>query len=277
MKDGPVNGLTPLQRSILSHRLRRMQRRELPPPEVDASFLPGVSDRLPSPTEQADNLILWVGDNQSSPEQLVTISNDAELASWIGTSISRNLHDEGLFWLLQQSPVKRLIENYANISDPSRLQLTFEGWERFEALKRNVVESRKAFMAMKFGDDELNRVVHTCFKPAVERTGFKLKLLTEDQPAGLIDDQLRVALRTSRFVIADLTHANNGAYWEAGFAEGLGLPVIYTCRKDKWGDTHFDTSHLNTVIWNPLELAIAGAKLTAMIQATLPAEANMAD
>jgi hypothetical protein len=77
-------------------------------------------------------------------------------------------------------------------------------------------------MAMQFGDAEFNRVVNDCFKPAVKAAGFELRLLTDGQPAGLIDDQLRVALRTARFVIADLTHANNGAYWEAGFAEGLG-------------------------------------------------------
>ena len=54
-------------------------------------------------------------------------------------------------------------------------------------------------------------------------------------------------------MIADLTHDNNGAYWEARFAEGLGRPVIYTCRKQKWDATksHFDTSHLNTIIWDP--------------------------
>ena len=28
------------------------------------------------------------------------------------------------------------------------------------------------------------------------------------------------------------THGDPGAYWEAGFAEGLGKPVIYTCEKD---------------------------------------------
>ncbi|HEV7911876.1 MAG TPA: hypothetical protein VGP28_12530 [Methylocella sp.] len=107
-------------------------------------------------------------------------------------------------------------------------------------------------MAMQF-DSEMDRVVKDCFKPAVARTGFELRVLTDGQPAGSIDDQLRVALRTSRFVIADLTHDNNGAYWEAGFAEGLGRPVIYTCRKQKWDATksHFDTSHLNTIILGP--------------------------
>jgi hypothetical protein len=130
--------------------------------------------------------------------------------------------------------VNRLVENNASQSGPNRLLLTFEGWQRYEELKHKMVESRKAFMAMKFGDGELDRVVDECFKPAVVRTGFELRILTEAQPAGLIDDQMRVALRTSRFVIADLTHCNNGAYWEAGFAEGLGRPVIYTCRKSEW-------------------------------------------
>lgn len=76
------------------------------------------------------------------------------------------------------------------------------GWERYEAIKHAQITSHTAFMAMKFGDEELNSVVDACFKPAVARSGFELKLLTDSQPAGLIDDQLRVALRTSRFVIA---------------------------------------------------------------------------
>jgi hypothetical protein len=153
------------------------------------------------------------------------------------------------------------------------------GWQRYEALKHAQVESRTAFMATQFGDQGLDRVVSVCFKPAVKAAGFELRLLTDRQPAGLIDDQLRVALRTARFVIADLTHANNGAYWEAGFAEGLGRPVIYTCRKKEWneGKPHFDTSHLNTIIWDPKNLGDAAAHLTATIRNTLPAEAKMTD
>jgi nucleoside 2-deoxyribosyltransferase len=95
----------------------------------------------------------------------------------------------------------------------------------------------------------------------------------------LIDDQLRVALRTSRFVVADLTHGNNGAYWEAGFAEGLGRPVIYTCRKSEWKKkaSHFDTNHLVTVIWDPTDLKKAEDQLSATIRATLPQEAKLSD
>src|SRR5271170_4688313 len=144
------------------------------------------------------------------------------------------------------------------------------GWTRYEAIKHAQIESRTAFMAMQFGDEELNLAVENAFKPAVNRTGFELRLLSDGQPASLIDDQLRVALQTSRFVIADLTHANNGAYWEAGFAEGLGRPVIYTCRQKEWDEldergrrkVHFDTNHLVTIIWDPTHLDDASTRLT---------------
>jgi len=236
--------------------------------------LPQVDDPLPTPAEQADNLILWIGDHQPLPAGYAEVPL-SEVSAWIGAAITPNNPSSTLGWLLDQDEVKRLVETL-NLSG-ELLQLNMAGWQRYEALKRAQVESHTAFMAMKFGDEELNRVVSDCFKPAVEATGFKLRVLTDGQPAGLIDDQLRVALRTARFVIADLTHANNGAYWEAGFAEGLGCPVIYTCRKQEWkeGKPHFDTSHLNTIIWDPEKLGDAGTRLNATIRATLPAEAKM--
>ena len=94
-----------------------------------------------------------------------------------------------------------------------------------------------------------------------------------------LDDQMRVAIRNSRFVVADLTHACRGSYWEGGFAEGLGRPVIYTCEKRAWEaeKSHFDTNHLTTVIWDKNDLATAEQQLTAIIRNTLPDEAKMDD
>jgi hypothetical protein len=127
------------------------------------------------------------------------------------------------------------------------------GWEKFAQLKETRINSRTAFMAMKFGDTQLEDMVESCFKPAVKRAGFELKKLTDEQPAGLIDDQIRASILSGRFVIADLTHGSHGAYWEAGFAEGLNLPVIYTCEKTAWDErkTHFDTNHSRSVPRSP--------------------------
>ena len=134
-------------------------------------------------------------------------------------------------------------------------------------------------MAMKFGDAELNGVVDNCFRPAVQRAGFELRVLTDHQQAGLIDDQIRSALIAARFVVADLTHNSFGAYWEAGFADGRGLPVIYTCKRAQWqqAKTHFDINHMTTVLWDTHDLKRSEDEITAIIRATLRAEAKQSD
>ena len=43
--------------------------------------------------------------------------------------------------------------------------------------------------------------------------------------------------------------ARGGVYYEAGFAQGLGLPVIWTCRKDMIDYVHFDTRHCAHIDW----------------------------
>ena len=43
--------------------------------------------------------------------------------------------------------------------------------------------------------------------------------------------------------------ARGGVYFEAGLAYGLGLPVIYTCRKDKVFKLHFDTRQYHHIVW----------------------------
>jgi nucleoside 2-deoxyribosyltransferase len=103
--------------------------------------------------------------------------------------------------------------------------------------------------------------------------------LIDNPKAGLIDNRLRVEILTSRFLIADLTHGNAGAYWEAGYAEGLGKPVIYTCEERifEGKGTHFDTNHHYTVRWRKDKFKETADDLKATIRATLPAEAKLED
>jgi nucleoside 2-deoxyribosyltransferase len=204
------------------------------------------------------------------------------LSAWVGATISKGSPGAPLAWLLEAAKAGSLISDYRDLSD---VRLTLSGWQRREELKRGQAIGRRVLMAMKFRtrrlpDIELDQVVQA-FKPAVGQCGFELFTL-ESGAAGLIDDQLRVALRTSRFVIADLTYGSRGAYWEAGFAEGLGRPVIYTCREKEWNDAngeapHFDTNHLRTIVWRRDKLDEAATNLKATIRATLPAEAIMTD
>jgi hypothetical protein len=273
----------PLRRSLMSHTLRRMQPRGTKTLKlIKSDDLPTFwrPDRLPTPQQQADYLILWLGDNQETPTSWVE-ALPSEIAATVGMAVSPDGNSQGGWgWLHSRLEPKAL---YRQGSNPPGgqvgLQLTMGGWEQYEGLKKRRVESRTAFMAMKFGQADLDRVVNECFRPAVARTGFELRLITDQQPAGIIDDQMRAAILASRFVISDLTHGSPGAYWEAGFGEGMGLPVIYTCEKAAWEEskTHFDTNHLVTIQWDAADLKKAENNLAATIRATLRAEAKQTD
>jgi hypothetical protein len=234
---------------------------------------------LPRPQEQLENLILWLGETQ--PNMGATIEPEDNVIAAIGV-----VDVSSLGFLVSQAVDAGLMKGEAMEYAGGgcvihSLQLTLAGWQLFENLQRGKSTGRIAFMAMQFGDEELDRVYKDYFKAGVAATGFDLKRVDEGQPAGLIDDRLRVEIRQCRFLIADLTHENRGAYWEAGFAEGLGKPVIYTCRKDVFEDkakgTHFDTNHHLTVTWESDKLDDAVDRLKATIRATLPDEANFGD
>jgi nucleoside 2-deoxyribosyltransferase len=134
-------------------------------------------------------------------------------------------------------------------------------------------------MAMKFGDPVLEQFLSNVFKPAARLAGFDLFKLDDVPKAGLIDDQLRVEIQSSDFLVADLTHDNLGAYWEAGYAEGLGKPAIYTCERSKFEETktHFDTNHHLTIVWDVATPDVAASALKATIRATLPHLARQTD
>ncbi len=263
------------RRAILSHALRRMQRGSHDWPLLDTSNLKQIIEhsQLPKPSEQADNLILWIGDSVRGADDSV-IGECEEVQAIMGGH-----RPETVFYVANHLESNGLI-SYERIDTtksigPLRFQLRFEGWSAYDQLKQQVSDSRIAFMAMQFGDAELTEVVDEVFRLAVASTGFELRVLTDEPKAGLIDDRLRVEIRRSRFLIADITHTNPGAYWEAGFAEGLGKPVIYTCEKGKFdeGASHFDTNHHLTVMWHDDWERVA-EDLKATIRATLPSEAK---
>jgi len=157
--------------------------------------------------------------------------------------------------------------------------LSFTGWEYYEQLAKGSAVYRKGFMAMKFGDPSLESMLANVFRPAAAKAGFDLFKLDDVPKAGLIDDRLRVEIQASDFVVADLSHDNLGAYWEAGYAEGLGKPVIYTCERAKFDatKTHFDTNHHLTIVWDASSPDEAGNALKATIRATLPHIAKQSD
>lgn len=232
---------------------------------------------LPRPREQADLLIRWLANNVPGPGETVKVEYKTHGAI-IGSKSAAGF-ELVLDHLFKVELVAGMQHKTLQHRDCADVMLSFDGWEYYEKLKSGGAKYRKAFMAMKFGDPQLDKVLETVFKPSAKRAGFDLFKLNDVPKAGLIDDRLRVDIQASDFVVVDLTHDNPGAYWEAGYAEGLGKPVIYTCKKSKFDSdkTHFDTNHHLTICWDENVLEQAGEELTATIRATLPHVAVLVD
>ena len=112
--------------------------------------------------------------------------------------------------------------------------------------------SRYGFLAMQYDDPKVEQLAESYIKPALaEHLNYDVQDLRDVARAGIIDEIMRSTIKGADFVIAELTQDNNGVYWEAGFAEGLDIPVIYVCESAKFNtaSTHFDTNHLTTVLW----------------------------
>ena len=115
------------------------------------------------------------------------------------------------------------------------------------------------------------------FRSAISEAGYKPFRIDDKQHNNKIDDEIISEIRRSKFVIADFTCgfskdgseaiARGGVYYEAGFAQGLGLPVIWTCREDIISHVHFDTRQYNHIVWK--DTADLKEKLLNRIRATI--------
>jgi nucleoside 2-deoxyribosyltransferase len=105
-------------------------------------------------------------------------------------------------------------------------------------------------------DDSMKDAWTNGFYPGIHTAGFRPVRLDNEDYVGGIADEVMAQIRRSRFVVADYTGHRNSVYFEAGFALGLGLTVIPTCRADDVPNLYFDVQHLHTLAWNtPAELA----------------------
>ena len=125
-----------------------------------------------------------------------------------------------------------------------------------------------AFAAMWFAD-EVKPLWDSVITPAVRESGYYPLRIDGRQHNGKIDDEIIASIRASKFVVADFTGQRGGVYYEAGFAHGLGLPVIFMCRETDVKDLHFDIRQYNCILWSPDDLADAKARLKNRILATL--------
>ena len=218
------------------------QRRDLPVYERADRFLRYLSRREP-----------FVG-GEFGMNEAHLLSAQACLESKLTVTAMPKSKDEIQFFL-DYLETKGWLNVHKNAGYP-RYNLTVEGHAHLEELERGATDSSQAFVAMWF-DNSMTNAWEEGIKPAIKAAGYDALRIDRKEHVNKIDDEIIAEIRRSRFIVADFTQDENGArggvYYEAGFAHGLGIPVIFTCQKDALEKVHFDTRQYNHIVWGTSE------------------------
>lgn len=127
------------------------------------------------------------------------------------------------------------------------------GWDFVDKIRSSAPFSADlVFVAMSF-NSKYNDVWSAGLRPGIELAGYRAERADSTPHAGRIDDRIIAMLRECRMAVVDVTSQNQGAYFEAGFALGLGRPVIWTVQEDDLKNLHFDTRQFLHVVWSDAE------------------------
>jgi len=120
------------------------------------------------------------------------------------------------------------------------------------SILKNNKGSRDVFVAMWF-DNQMHDFYTLGIKRVIESLGYNPLRVDEHQHNNKIDLEIIALIEKSAFLVADLTGDRGGVYYEAGYAKGLGIQVVYSVRRDGFDLVHFDIEHENLIVWNDIE------------------------
>lgn len=230
------------------------------------------------------DIVLWVEDLKELRDSVVVPKNPLESIDRILLYILQktNSADEGvelkqtdrsIAYAKNPSEFSYFIWKAAELGyleslpDKAKWRLSLNGWKHLAELPQNEIRHDQAFVAMWFHKD-LEDAWENGLKTALRQTGYNPIRLDRTEHNEKIDDRIIAEIRKSGLLVADFTGQSAGVYFEAGFAMGLGITVIWTCRHTDIENVHFDTRQYNHIVWNDAD--DLKEKLINRIEATLP-------
>ncbi len=220
------------------------------PPVITSDVLENLEKGIPdySPMQKQIIFLRNIERRTNFPGQSVNIVPDFDYPlSWASNV------DELLYYLrnLIERNLLRLPTNegHNEVNGLSKIvEITASGWEFLERNSEKSTLSDQVFVAMSFSS-ELKVIWENAIKTAIEKTGYKAYRVDSELHSDKIDTKIITEIKNSRFLFADVTEQKQGVYFEAGYALGLGIPVIWSCRKDDLERVHFDTRQYNHILW----------------------------
>mgnify|MGYP002410380079 FL=1 len=201
------------------------------------SVIAGIPDYRP--LEKQLKLLQAVARRSDPPGTLVVLSADKD----VSLAYSRDSNE--LAFYLRALEERKLLMSSTAIW---RVTITPGGWDYLDEHASDLRERTQGFVAMSFSPT-MRPLWEGAIKPAIEKAGYTAYRVDEELHSDNIIFKIMAEIKNSRFVVADITEQKNGVYFEAGYALGLGLPVIWCVRKDDVGNVHFDTAQYNQIRW----------------------------
>jgi len=259
------NELSEEDKKTLTNWLIRQRRLGTPVPSIsseEVETIPNLS--APNELDRLEAMLLYVREQIPDiggifelhhPDGFAEMPEDDAYYEMLAHTSSSNKTELGrlLDWCVEQGWFDDRLWNAT--SKP--IIITVDGYNKInQILNPASSDSKTAFVAMWF-DNDMKDIFEKGIKPAIEQAGylpFKIDLYEHNNQ---IDDEIIASIRRSHFMVADFTHGEEGArgnvYFEAGFAKGLGIEVIFTCKDGDESKLHFDTRQYNHLRWKNAE------------------------
>ncbi len=240
-----LGGLTGSEKNRLTTWIVSQRRAGIAVPEITSDVLDAVkhSRNLPF-SERLNQALLFIG---TRTKVGTNVALDRAMSESRDTfddflAFTESATDQEAWSLLTMMREMGLL---AKPGSDTLYSMRADGWLRFEELQTKQVQSSQAFVAMWF-DPSMKEAYENGLYRAIYDTGYDPRRVDQQHHhLNKVDDEIIAEIRRSRFLVADFTceegKVRGGVYFEAGFASGLNIPIIWTCKDLSKRDLHFDT------------------------------------
>ena len=155
------------------------------------------------------------------------------------------------------------------ISNLDSFQVTVKGFEKINTVSN--INSKTAFIAMWItSQNKTIEKLYDCIHRAVRQAGYEPSRIDEKDHIKKIDDEILVEINKARFAICDLTSETGkprgSVYFEAGYALGKNIDIIWTCDKSLAKELPFDIRQYNCLFWDESNMEDFTNKLQKRIE-----------
>ena len=218
-------------------------------PRVSQTLILGAKTRRKKRvSERAERLLRYLIDSSK------IVGDSVNLDAHLGPALawSESLEEQEVRFLVKHLEYSGWIQ-----TTEQGLEVLVPGYDHVDE-SEFLIEVSQAFVAMWFSP-EMDEAYEDGIRPAIENAGYYPMRIDRKPDVDYIDDEIIAEINRSRFLVADFTHGEDGprggVYYEAGHANGRGMPVFLTCRKDQEDSVHFDTRQRYHIFWEtPVQL-----------------------